>query len=93
MDVSLRNFTRLVKEALLTFQASKSQSRGPSPNRGVSLPDFQAIGPEKEPKTAWRELRGIDQSKQVRITKLSHMRYQHPNLAEFTVFLRGEVFL
>ncbi|EON65740.1 hypothetical protein W97_04979 [Coniosporium apollinis CBS 100218] len=64
------------------------QSRGPSPNRGSSLPDFQAIGPDSEKKSAWREARGIDQSKQVKITKLSHMRYQHPDVQQITTFLR-----
>ncbi|RMZ82168.1 hypothetical protein DV738_g1861, partial [Chaetothyriales sp. CBS 135597] len=64
------------------------QSRGPSPNRGASVPDFTAIGPDSESKQAWREARGIDRSKQVKITKVSHMRYQHPDLQVITTFLK-----
>lgn len=65
-------------------------SRGPSPNRGSSLPDVQAIGPDHTTKAKWRQSRGIDPSTQVRIVKVSHMRYQHPDLSEITQFLRGE---
>lgn len=36
----------------------------------------------------WQASRNIDRDAQVKITKLSHMRYQHPNLAEITTFLR-----
>lgn len=68
-------------------------SRGPSPNRGASVRDVEAIGPDSESKRGWQKKRGIDVSKQVRITKLSHMRYQHPDLNKITTFLRGELSL
>ncbi|KAI8938092.1 hypothetical protein NX059_005762 [Plenodomus lindquistii] len=58
-----------------------------SPNRGASKPDIEAIGPESNSKTAWQQSRGIDPSSQVRLVKLSHMRYQHPDLDAITVFL------
>lgn len=66
-----------------------SQNQGPSPNRGTSLPDFKAVGADQMTKAQWQQSRGIDRSAQVKITKLSHMRYQHPNLAEITIFLKG----
>ncbi|KIV96714.1 hypothetical protein PV10_00541 [Exophiala mesophila] len=62
-------------------------SRGPSPNRGASVKDVDAI-PEPTSKREWQKKRGIDPSKQVKIVKLSHMRYQHPDLNKITTFLR-----
>ena len=67
-----------------------TQSRDPSPSRGSSLPEFQAIGSEHEKKSAWLREREIDCSSRVKITKLSHMRYQHPDLLEITKFLRSK---
>jgi catechol 2,3-dioxygenase-like lactoylglutathione lyase family enzyme len=70
------------------LQEHTQQSRGPSPNRGASIPDYLAIGPESESKESWRRSNNINKSKQVRIAKLAHMRYQHPDLQEITTFLR-----
>jgi hypothetical protein len=67
-------------------------SRGPSPNRGQSLRDVDAVGPDAEDKREWQKKRGIDRSKQVKLVKLSHMRYQHPDLNKITTFLRGTFF-
>lgn len=69
---------------------SASQSREPSPNRGFAVddlhhePGLEQIDPDK-----WRQQNDIDFSKQVKLVKISHMRYQHPDLQEITVFLRG----
>lgn len=66
-------------------------SRGPSPNRGASVPDSEKKAiPDQASKREWQKKRGIDPSKQVRIVKLSHMRYQHPDLNKITTFLRGK---
>ncbi|TKA55110.1 hypothetical protein B0A49_12198 [Cryomyces minteri] len=65
-----------------------AQSREPSPNRGASVPDFVAIGPESESQASWRSANNINPTNQVRILKLSHMRYQHPDLRVITTFLR-----
>ena len=65
-------------------------SRGPSPNRGASVPDNEAIGPESKPQTTWLSENGIDKSRWVRLKKLSHMRYQHEDLNQITAFLRGK---
>ena len=71
------------------IQGHAAQSRGPSPNRGASVPDFVAIGPESESQESWRKSNNIDKTNQVKIVKVSHMRYQHPDLQEITTFLRG----
>ncbi len=67
----------------------KDASREPSPNRGHSVPDTQAISPNRESISAWQARKGIDPSQQIRLVKLAHMRYQHPDLAQITTFLRG----
>lgn len=40
------------------------------------------------PLREWQASQAIDRSSQVQITRISHMRYQHPDLAEITTFLR-----
>ncbi len=37
----------------------------------------------------WRSQNNIDASKQIKLVKLSHIRYQHPDLDEITRFLQG----
>lgn len=77
------------EKAHSTTTNGNPQSRGPSPNRGASVPDNQAIGEESTSQKAWLSEQGIDKSKWVRLTKLSHMRYQHEDLNQITIFLRG----
>lgn len=43
---------------------------------------------EREPVAEWRKREGIDPSQQIKLVKLAHMRYQHPDLSEITQFLR-----
>ena len=64
-------------------------SRETSPNRGESQQDLKAVSSDRESIEAWRAREGIDISQQVRIVKISHMRYQHPDLAVITKFLKG----
>lgn len=52
------------------------------------MKDVEAIGHERETITAWRQRSGIDPSKQIRLVRLVHMRYQHPDLSQITTFLR-----
>ena len=69
-----------------------THSRGPSPNRGFSIPSKQALqfdGLTTQSQALWREQAKIDESKQIRLVKLSHMRYMHTDLKEITHFLRG----
>ncbi|OOF92088.1 hypothetical protein ASPCADRAFT_153403 [Aspergillus carbonarius ITEM 5010] len=62
----------------------------PTPPRchGASIPDVTAMGPEQESVSSWRERSGINTEGQIRLVKLSHMRYQHPDLDEITTFLK-----
>ncbi|KAK0247094.1 hypothetical protein B0A54_17762 [Friedmanniomyces endolithicus] len=57
------------------------------PNVGKSIPDLEAIGPINLPLTTWQKQESIDPNKQVKLVKLSHMRYQHPDLDQITTFL------
>ncbi|KAK6087309.1 glyoxalase [Seiridium cupressi] len=59
-----------------------------TPNRGASIADVQAIGSDRKTIQEWRKQNNIDVGKQVRLVKLVHMRYQHPNLDEITTFLK-----
>lgn len=59
-----------------------------TPNSGASIDDVTAIGPESKPLTEWQTSVGINASKQIKLVKLAHMRYQHPDLAEITTFLK-----
>ncbi|KAJ5281312.1 hypothetical protein N7478_006684 [Penicillium angulare] len=58
-----------------------------SPNSGASVPDLVAIGNEQESVQKWQQRCGIDKKEQVRLVKLAHMRYQHPDLDQITTFL------
>ena len=58
-------------------------------NHGASVPDIVAIGPERENITDWQQRCTINRSKQIRLVKLAHMRYQHPDLDQITTFLQG----
>lgn len=60
------------------------------PNHGASQPDAKAVGKKALSIAEWRAYEGIDVSRQVKLVKLSHMRYQHPELLEITTFLRGK---
>lgn len=68
-----------------------ASSREPSPNRGASVPEAEAIPPHRETQTAWRKRNNIDPAKQIRLVKISHMRYRHPDLSAITTFLRGHI--
>ena len=57
------------------------------PNVGKSIPDVEAIGAESEPLASWQKRRDIDPSEQIKIVKISHMRYQHPDMPTITKFL------
>ncbi|KAK4998063.1 hypothetical protein LTR66_002645 [Elasticomyces elasticus] len=72
------------KEHLIDGENGREQS----PNRGRSVPDTQALGPERASLSEWQKNQGIDTAKQIRIVKLAHMRYQHPDLPKITTFLR-----
>jgi hypothetical protein len=68
-------------------------SRGVSPNRGKTIHANNATpGTEPETAAAWQKAAGIDISKQVKLVRLSHMRYQHRDMDKITIFLKGTYF-
>ncbi|BAE56786.1 Glyoxalase/Bleomycin resistance protein/Dihydroxybiphenyl dioxygenase [Aspergillus flavus] len=62
-------------------------------NHGASIPDLIAMGDEQENVTDWQRRCGINKDSQIRLVKLTHMRYQHPDLDQITTFLQGGGFL
>jgi hypothetical protein len=95
MKEDISRGVRIVQLSSLDHPVKSLQdaSREPSPNRGHSVPDIQAISPNRESISAWQARKGIDPSQQIRLIKLAHMRYQHPDLAQITTFLRGSSLL
>lgn len=69
---------------------SGQPSREPSPTRGASVPDHieNSSSAGCPSLSEWRKSRGIDPSSQIKLVKLAHMRYQHPDLKQITTFLR-----
>ncbi|PQE12303.1 trihydroxytoluene oxygenase protein [Rutstroemia sp. NJR-2017a BVV2] len=65
---------------------SSIPSRPPSPNRGSGIAADLAVE-NQETLEQWRKEMGIDVSKQVRLVKLSHMRYQHKDMEKIAVFM------
>ena len=61
----------------------------PRRTRGSAVPDVDAVGPEQQSQSDWRSQNNIDVSKQIKLVRVSHMRYQHPDLDEITTFLQG----
>ncbi|KAF4219348.1 hypothetical protein CNMCM8980_003079 [Aspergillus fumigatiaffinis] len=57
------------------------------PCHGASVPDITAIGPDQESIASWKERCGIKSSDKIRLVRLVHMRYQHPDLVGITAFL------
>lgn len=52
------------------------------------MPDHEAVSDDRETIAGWRSKNNIDQNEQIRLVKISHMRYQHPDLAQITTFMR-----
>ncbi|WPH02469.1 Hypothetical protein R9X50_00533300 [Acrodontium crateriforme] len=57
------------------------------PNTGQTIEDLKAIGDESESLASWQSRNGIDPSRQIKIVKVSHMRYQHADLDVIVKFL------
>ena len=57
------------------------------PNVGKSIPDIEAIGPDSESLTSWQKRNSINPDNQIKLVRLTHMRYQHPDLDQITTFL------
>ncbi|KAI0554713.1 trihydroxytoluene oxygenase [Xylaria curta] len=56
-------------------------------NQGAAVPDLIAVGHQQEDVQAWRARNNIDVADQIKLVKLAHMRYQHPDLEEIGQFL------
>lgn len=62
----------------------------PKPNRGGPVSDLVSNGPGRRQSLAeWKKQRNYDKTKQIRLVKLAHMRYRHPDLDLITEFLQG----
>lgn len=62
----------------------------PKPNRGGPVSDLVLDGPDRQQSLAeWKKQRKYDETEQIRLVKLAHMRYRHPDLAVITEFLQG----
>lgn len=62
----------------------------PEPNSGSAVTDTVAAGDDNILQSDWIEERNIDKESRIQLTKLSHVRYEHPNLEEIHVFLLGK---
>ena len=58
--------------------------------RGATVPDLAAVGDECESQASWQKRKGIKPEERIRLLKVAHMRYQHPDLDEITQFLLGK---
>lgn len=62
----------------------------PEPNRGGPVSDLVCHGPDRQQSQAeWKKQRKCDGTEQIRLVKLTHMRYRHPDLDIITEFLQG----
>ena len=62
------------------------------PNRGATVPDTIAFGESSELQSDWLAKQQINTQDRIQLKKLSHMRYQHPDLNEIERFMIGMVF-
>lgn len=89
MVVAVREMQADLTKGAVKEEEKRSVSRNPSPtpNYGSAVPDHEAMA-DSEPADTWRARCGIDPTKQVKLVKLAHMRYQHPDLEEISTFLK-----
>lgn len=59
------------------------------PNRGATVPDVVAVGKEQVSRAEWLAKQGINPEDRIQLKKLSHMRYQHPDLDQIQAFMIG----
>jgi hypothetical protein len=60
------------------------------PSRGATVPDVVAVGKEQVSRAEWLAKQGINPDDRIQLKKLSHMRYQHPDLDEILTFMIGK---
>lgn len=59
------------------------------PNSGGAILDTVAAGNDYEHQTEWLKRQNVDLNCRITLKKLSHVRYQHPDLDEISKFLAG----
>ncbi|KAE8341950.1 hypothetical protein BDV24DRAFT_174085 [Aspergillus arachidicola] len=59
----------------------------PKLNRGMTLADTVAMGINQEPQASWLAKRRINLDSRIKLTRLSHMRYQHSDLDAIHQFM------
>ncbi|KAJ9610435.1 hypothetical protein H2200_005212 [Cladophialophora chaetospira] len=68
--------------------ADDLQSREISPNRGFMLADSVETDDIHMSQADFRDKYNIDKAKQIKLSKLAFMRYQHPDLQQIKTFLK-----
>ncbi|GJN75819.1 hypothetical protein PLICBS_009925 [Purpureocillium lilacinum] len=58
-----------------------------APNSGAAVPDTTAAGDDQETQASWLQGQNIDTKGRIQLNKVSHVRYQHPDLDEIHKFL------
>lgn len=56
----------------------------------MTIPDHVEAGEVQMSQNEFRTKYGIDASKQVKLVKVVFMRYQHPDLQEIKIFMKGK---
>lgn len=82
------NSSQFGVERPTTITANSEMNGTVKPNSGASVLDQETTGEKHENLREWQKQQGIDRSKQVRIVKVAHMRYQHPDFPTITKFLK-----
>lgn len=59
-------------------------------NHGQSLDASAAAGANSEEQRAWQKRKNIDPKEQIKLVRISHVRYQHPDLDKILIFLKGQ---
>ena len=60
-------------------------------NGGSAISDVVAAGDDYITQVAWLKESNINAGERITLTKLSHVRYQHPDLDEIHKFLTGKL--
>lgn len=57
------------------------------PNSGAAISDVAAVGDDKVLQSSWLATNNIDYHQRIRLKRLSHVRYQHPDLEKLHSFM------
>ena len=82
------NSSQFGAERPVTITSNGNDNGDIKPNAGVSVQDEEDIAGRSQSILEWQKKSGIDASKQIKLVKLAHMRYQHPDFVKITKFLK-----